>query len=313
MVGAALGTLPDLDVLLDYGNDVANFTYHRGFSHSLIVLTPFSVLLWWMLKRFWRPVQEAPLAWFFAITLALVTHPLLDAHTVYGTQLWWPFPVNPTMWSTLFIIDPLYTLPLLAAGVSVFFRPTSLKSRTVLLVGLSLSQTYLAWSWLAKYQVTQKIQESLSARGIPEASFFSTPTPMNTLMWRAVALTDQGYIEGLYSLPVDRQPMQWRAHGFDRALLRESNDNWALARLRWFSSDFISLETTEDRLVAVDLRMGGLAPNYIFRHQVAKWEGQRWDESEPQLLPVDLNFQDFGYFWERLWDEFAPPPDQSSD
>ena len=46
LAGAMLGTLPDLDVVIDYGSDVANFTYHRGFSHSLLVLALFSFLLW---------------------------------------------------------------------------------------------------------------------------------------------------------------------------------------------------------------------------------------------------------------------------
>ena len=50
LVGAALGTLPDLDVLIDYGDAVRNFTYHRGFSHSLLVLAPFSLLLWLLLR-----------------------------------------------------------------------------------------------------------------------------------------------------------------------------------------------------------------------------------------------------------------------
>lgn len=45
--GALLGTLPDLDVLIDYGDAVANFTEHRGFSHSLLVLLPASLLLAW--------------------------------------------------------------------------------------------------------------------------------------------------------------------------------------------------------------------------------------------------------------------------
>ena len=40
LAGAMLGTVPDLDVLIDYGDAVANFTYHRGFSHSLFVLPP---------------------------------------------------------------------------------------------------------------------------------------------------------------------------------------------------------------------------------------------------------------------------------
>ncbi len=32
LYGAMLGTLPDLDVVIDYGDSVAAMTYHRGFS-----------------------------------------------------------------------------------------------------------------------------------------------------------------------------------------------------------------------------------------------------------------------------------------
>jgi inner membrane protein len=113
LAGALLGTLPDLDVLIDYGDAVANFTYHRGFSHSLFVLPPVALLLWLALRRWWAPVRDAPGRWLAIVLLALVTHPLLDAHTAYGTQLFWPLDMQPTMWATLFIIDPLYTLPLL--------------------------------------------------------------------------------------------------------------------------------------------------------------------------------------------------------
>ena len=116
--GAALGTLPDLDSVPMWflGLDpVTNMTWHRGPSHSLLVLLPFAALLWWLFRRTGGRVAEAPRPWFWAITLALVTHPLLDAFTVYGTQLWWPLPPSPAMWSSVFIIDPLYTLPLLVA------------------------------------------------------------------------------------------------------------------------------------------------------------------------------------------------------
>ena len=61
VVGAVLGTLPDLDVMIDYGNGVANFTLHRGFSHSLLVLILFAVLLWLILRRYYTPVSEASL------------------------------------------------------------------------------------------------------------------------------------------------------------------------------------------------------------------------------------------------------------
>ena len=118
VAGAMLGTLPDLDVFIDFGDAVRNFTYHRGFSHSLFVLPGVAVLIWMALRRWWAPVRAAPRPWLIAILLALITHPLLDAHTAYGTQLLWPLAPTPTSWSTLFIIDPLYTLPLLA-GVTV--------------------------------------------------------------------------------------------------------------------------------------------------------------------------------------------------
>ena len=48
--------------------------------------------------------------------LVFGTHVLLDCFTVYGTQALWPLPLPPVGWATIFIIDPLYTLPL-AGGV----------------------------------------------------------------------------------------------------------------------------------------------------------------------------------------------------
>jgi len=81
LVGALLGTLPDLDVLIDYGDAVANFTEHRGFSHSLLVLLPASLLLAWGLQR-WRPAITLWHWWAFT-GLCLLTHPLLDAFTTY--------------------------------------------------------------------------------------------------------------------------------------------------------------------------------------------------------------------------------------
>ena len=124
LAGAALGTLPDLDALplmLLSDDPIVNMTVHRSFSHSLFVLPLLGIAIWWLFKRFGNGrVAEAPTRWCWAIQLALVTHPLLDAFTVYGTQLWWPLMPPPTMWSSVFIIDPLYTLWLLLACVAAF-------------------------------------------------------------------------------------------------------------------------------------------------------------------------------------------------
>ena len=44
LAGVLLGTLPDLDVLVPFDGAVANFTYHRSFSHSFLVLTLISAV-----------------------------------------------------------------------------------------------------------------------------------------------------------------------------------------------------------------------------------------------------------------------------
>src|SRR5690606_19695451 len=57
VAGALLATLPDLDVLIDYGDPISGMINHRGFSHSLFVLTGVSVLLTWLVRR-WRPSPD---------------------------------------------------------------------------------------------------------------------------------------------------------------------------------------------------------------------------------------------------------------
>src|SRR5687768_16802159 len=110
--GGLAGTLPDLDVLIDQGDALRNMVLHRAESHSLFWLTLASPVLAG-LPALLHGEQAGFRRWWLAMWLALVTHPLLDAMTVYGTQLLLPFTNHPFGVGSMFIIDPLYTLPLL--------------------------------------------------------------------------------------------------------------------------------------------------------------------------------------------------------
>ena len=48
--------------------------------------------------------------------LALVTHPLLDLMTIYGTQVFQPFTDEAYGLGSMFIIDPVYSLALARRG-----------------------------------------------------------------------------------------------------------------------------------------------------------------------------------------------------
>ena len=39
LIGGVIGTLPDLDSFIPMGNAIDTMTYHRGFSHSVLVQT----------------------------------------------------------------------------------------------------------------------------------------------------------------------------------------------------------------------------------------------------------------------------------
>jgi inner membrane protein len=75
---------------------------------------------------------------------------------VYGTQLFWPLPMRPLMWSSLFIIDPLFTLPwLLACVVAWFARERSFAQRA-LVAGIALGVAYVGWSCGARRWSTRR-------------------------------------------------------------------------------------------------------------------------------------------------------------
>ncbi len=284
LAGAALGTLPDLDSLpiaLLTDDPVALMTLHRGFSHSLFVLPWLGLAIWWLFKRFGNGrVAEAPARWFWAIQLALITHPLLDAFTVYGTQLLWPLSTPPVMWSSVFIIDPMYTLWLLAGCVVAWVAWRRPLARQALVAGLALSSLYLGWSLLAKHLVDREAERSLAAMGLEDAPYFSTPMPFNTLLWRVVAMTPDGYADAEYSVLTERGPMRFHAHGSDVGALEAAADVPAVRRLQWFNRGFMRAQVEEGRLVLSDLRMG-LEPEYTFRFEVARAAAGGWQPMTP--------------------------------
>ena len=92
--GAVAGTLPDLDVVIDHGDALLNMVLHRAESHALLYLTLFAPLLAWGVSRLHGETHLFR-RWTLALWLVLITHPLLDAMTVYGTQLLLPFTNHP--------------------------------------------------------------------------------------------------------------------------------------------------------------------------------------------------------------------------
>ncbi|KFN50770.1 metal-dependent hydrolase [Arenimonas composti] len=304
LAGAGLQSLPDIDVLpLLFADPVAEMTWHRGPTHSLLLLVPFGFLLWAWLRRRGGRVAAAPGRWLAIILACLLVHPLLDACTVYGTQLLWPLPVPPAMWATLFIIDPLLSLPLLLAVPVAAWLGMRRQARPWLVAALALNLGYLGWAAVAKLAVEREAARALAARGLADAPRFTVPMPFTTFAWRVVAMTPDGFLEGERSLVADRGPLRLRAYRSDTADLAAVAGYPAVRRLAWFNHGFMKAQQRDGRLVLTDLRMGA-EPDYSFRFVVARADGDGWREVPPEALswPWEARRR-LPDLWARIWTE----------
>ncbi|MGF2734291.1 metal-dependent hydrolase [Marinobacter sp. DUT-1] len=294
LIGGALGTLPDLDVVIDYGSAVANFTQHRGFSHSLFVLAPLALLLAWLLWR-WKPMLDFK-RWLLLTGLVLLTHPILDAFTTYGTQLFWPFG-RPVAINSIFIIDPAYTLPLLAGCLLFLVRPPGTRA---IAVGLTLSTLYLGWTLAAQQIITNRVTPALAQAGMDNARLMVQPMPFNTVLWRATAMNDEQRVEIVTGFLDGDQPLTLETFPRDPQLAQAVADLPEVRRLEWFTGGFLDYGTDGNRVTATDIRLG-LPGAHPFTFDIARNNGGRFLPVTSSRLPRPaVNDQAMAHLWDRV-------------
>jgi len=305
--GAVLGTLPDLDVLVRYADPVSMMTYHRGFSHSVFVLTALAALLAWLIRKVWPHAPYSGRRLFVALWLVLVTHPVLDAFTVYGTQLFWPLAWTPESWAAIFIIDPIYTVPLLLAVL--FAAVVGLKGQgaqpsrgqapestvapgrargvAALVLALAFSTAYLSLGLAGREVAARRVGDALKAEGIEVQTLRAVPVTVNAFIWRVIAKTPDGhYYEAITSLfDRDRVRPAWHRYPLNLEAAQVLRGVALHERLRWFTDDWLRYDVVGDALVVSDLRMG-IPGRYTFRFKMAECDASgHWQVRTPAAWP----------------------------
>ena len=303
--GAIAGTLPDLDAFIDQGDPILNMTRHRAESHALFYLTLAAPLLAWGVSRLHREAMSFK-RWWLALWLALITHPLLDVMTVYGTQLLQPFSSHPFGVGSIFIIDPLYTVPLLV-GVAVALRLKSSRGLGWNMAGLVMSTLYLGASVVAQQQATQVARAALKAEGIDASGLLVTAAPFNIVLWRLVAITPTQYFESHYSLLDNSPVVRWTAHDRGAALIAQHGHAPSVARIAAFSQGFYRLSESNGRLFVTDLRMG-MEPAYTFHFDLGPPDALAGQGVMPTLQSQrpDLRVA-LPWLWQRVKGQDVPP------
>src|SRR5690606_3929228 len=104
--GGLCGLLPDLDMLANLADPWNGIVHHRAESHSLLVLPWVALALGPLAFKTIGKGRGTAWQWIHLSLWALLTHPLLDLCTSYGTQLLAPVSRERYALDAVSIIDP---------------------------------------------------------------------------------------------------------------------------------------------------------------------------------------------------------------
>lgn len=235
---------------------------------------------------------------------SLITHPLLDCHTTWGTQLLWPLPYK-LAWNNIFVLDPLYTVPFLVCVIiAMFFHRTNPKRTWINGLGIGLSSIYMLWSLGMKWHVHQVFADSLHKQNIEYTRLTTVPTPMNTFLWNATADSDSVYHVGLYSIFDKNTDVQFDKVENNHHLLESVSDKKTINRLTFLSKNWYIIQEDSGALIFNDARYGAMykqehEPLYGFGYRLVENNGKlKVSQPEPDrsgMKPI------FSLLWKRIW------------
>ncbi len=294
--GAVLGTLPDLDVFIPLGSPVDDFVSHRGFSHSLFLLTLLTPLITWMITRIHPSTKKLFNKWLLLSFVVLNGSVLLDLLNVYGTQIFWPLDSTPYSLPSIFIIDPLFTLPILIGVLAALFW----KNHRLNGIGLSLGLAYLAWALGIGLFVKNKMEEKFAEQGLSYSQFVSSPAPFTTLLWRTVGIYEDKYFETYYSIFDGDEPLTIRFYPRNLQLMSGIEKHPPVTKLKKFTRGSFSMSENNGAIAMTDLRMGS-DPNYVFQFKVAEFENGKIIPVQAKKLKPIRDWSQLPWLWKRIW------------
>ncbi|XRE44534.1 Membrane-bound metal-dependent hydrolase [Tenacibaculum discolor] len=301
LYGAIAGTIPDLDVYIGkFFDTVTALEIHRGFTHSVFFAIVFGWIFGWLISLYEKKASTKE--WALLMFWGLFTHPILDAHTTWGTQLFWPLDIR-LAFKNIFVIDPLYTIPFLVFLLMAMFQSkASKKRRKYNNLGLIVSSSYMAITIIVKGITYTKFANALKEQEIAYKEIETKPTPFNTILWSANVETEDAYLIGYYSF-FDTKPIEFYSYPKNHYLLGDYKDDTSVKRLIKITKGWYTVSEKNNMLYLNDLRFGllSVAPNFqqfAFSFEIDEKQGEiiinevpRNREKAKQLL-TDL--------WERI-------------
>lgn len=182
IVGCLAGMAPDADIVISSPSDPLLFLeYHRHFTHSLLFVPVGALICAAVLHRFTRRSLSLGSCYLFSF-LGFASHGLLDACTTYGTLLLWPFSSERIAWDNVSVIDPAFTLPVIALVALAYHRKQAWLGR----LALGWAVTYLALGGVQVERAEAAGEALAHSRGHTPRTARAMPSVANLVLWRHV-------------------------------------------------------------------------------------------------------------------------------
>ena len=241
--GALAQSLPDIDTFAAFFvSPDRDLLIHRSITHSLLFALVVGMLLALLAGRVHRRhvISFAALALFFCAQLML--HDLLDTCNSYGTGLLEPFSHQRFSINLLYVADPLFTIGLVIASVLLIFKSIHNKNRKKwAITAMVVSLLYLCFAGFNKIYIDKKVEASFFADGIHPERYFTTPTPLNSMLWYVVAAADSDDYTAYSSVWDDNRPLNFEPHPDNYSLLSKPMDHEVLGNLKTFACNYYTL------------------------------------------------------------------------
>ncbi len=215
--------------------------------------------------------------WYILFASGTIIHILIDALTCYGTGWFEPFNHARVTFNVLFVADPFYTLPLLISFFVLVAVHTKHKTRKMWIrFGLISSSIYILFAFSNKLTIDNKLTAELNHQHIKYSDYFSTPTPLNNLLWMLVAKSDSGYYIGYRSVFDKSQKVDFHYRPQNEFLLDSLPPDRDLVNLKRFAKNFYTVDKRNDSLFLSDIRFGSVLgwdnpeADFVFRYCLNK-------------------------------------------
>lgn len=307
--GALAQSIPDIDFITSFWmNTSSNLLAHRGFTHSFLFCAIITPLLALLAERLHRPHDIRLLKWMSFFGGVIFIHIFIDAFNNYGVGWFEPFSHQRISFNAIYVADPFFSIwPAIACVALVYLKRWNPNRKKWWWLGLGMSGFYLLFCVINKAKIDEDVKDIMLKQQISYTRYFTTPAPLQNILWYVVAGNDSGYNIGFRSLFDSKKEITFQYFPRNDSLLNPVHQHEDLQQLIRFSQQFYTVEKWSDTLVFNDLRFGQIIGwqnsrgkfvfHYFLQHpydndlvvQRGRFEGWNWQTAKSLIRRIGGN------------------------